>query len=190
VSKRHSHILNAAAELFAHYGYAKTTVADIARAAKIGVGTVYLEFDSKDRIVERLVDAKHEWVLESMEAAASSAADPASAITTALDARLGAYLASCEGGPHAREMLLCPCQAAHEARARYCDAERAFLARLVGEGTAQGALAPGNPERTATALQAAYSAFEPPRVYTQDVDSVRDRQRDVHELVVEGLRRR
>src|SRR5690606_39141456 len=134
-------------------------------------------------LAEGGVHAEPDWVLGSVDAAAPSPADPASAIPTALAARVGAYRASCEGGPHAREMLLCPCQAAHEARARYCDAERAFLARLVGEGTAQGALAPGNPERTATALQAAYSAFEPPRVYTQDVDSVRDRQRDVHELV-------
>lgn len=45
-------ILNAASRLIVHYGYDKTTVADIAKEAGIGKGTVYLYFKSKDEIVE------------------------------------------------------------------------------------------------------------------------------------------
>lgn len=40
-------IVAAATELFAHYGYRKTSIDDIARRAGIGKGTLYLYFESK-----------------------------------------------------------------------------------------------------------------------------------------------
>lgn len=57
-------ILDAAEALLGRYGYRKTTMDDIAREARIGKGTTYLHFRSKeevflttiDRIVDRLCD--------------------------------------------------------------------------------------------------------------------------------------
>ncbi len=57
-------ILDAAETLLGRYGYRKTTMDDIAREARIGKGTTYLHFRSKeevflttiDRIVDRLCD--------------------------------------------------------------------------------------------------------------------------------------
>ncbi len=53
--EREQRILDAAAELFAHYGFDKTTVSDIARTAGISKGAIYLHFDSKDSLLEALV---------------------------------------------------------------------------------------------------------------------------------------
>src|SRR5689334_8757812 len=44
-------ILAAARELFARQGYEETTIAEIARAAGVAVGTVYLYFQSKHDIL-------------------------------------------------------------------------------------------------------------------------------------------
>lgn len=55
---RTERVLAAAAELFVRFGVAKTTVDEIARAAGISKGAIYLEFQSKDSLVEALV--KHE----------------------------------------------------------------------------------------------------------------------------------
>ena len=60
-------ILDAAETLLGRYGYRKTTMDDIAREARIGKGTTYLHFRSKeevflttiDRIVDRLCDRLH-----------------------------------------------------------------------------------------------------------------------------------
>lgn len=57
-------ILDATDRLLARYGYRKMTVEDIANEARIGKGTIYLHFSSKeevvlshvDRIVDRLKD--------------------------------------------------------------------------------------------------------------------------------------
>lgn len=53
--ERKQRILEAAADLFVHYGYDKTTVSDIAREAGISKGAVYLHFAGKDALLEALI---------------------------------------------------------------------------------------------------------------------------------------
>lgn len=53
--RREQRILHAAANLFVHYGYDKTTVSDIAREAGISKGVVYLHFKSKEELLESLI---------------------------------------------------------------------------------------------------------------------------------------
>lgn len=52
---REQRILDAAAELIVHYGYDKTSVSDIANAASISKGAIYLHFASKDALFEALL---------------------------------------------------------------------------------------------------------------------------------------
>ena len=52
---RAQRILDAAADLFVHYGYDKTTVSDIARQAGVSKGAIYLHFTSKDNLLEALI---------------------------------------------------------------------------------------------------------------------------------------
>ena len=53
--QREQRILDAAADLFVHYGYDKTTVANIASRAGVSKGTIYLHFGSKDELLEALI---------------------------------------------------------------------------------------------------------------------------------------
>ncbi|MFW5709000.1 MAG: TetR/AcrR family transcriptional regulator [Chloroflexota bacterium] len=53
--EREDRILDAASELILHYGFDKTTVSDIARAASVSKGAIYLHFDSKETLVDALV---------------------------------------------------------------------------------------------------------------------------------------
>lgn len=53
--EREQRILDVAADLFAHYGYDKTPVSDIARQAGVSQGTIYLHFSSKDELFEDLL---------------------------------------------------------------------------------------------------------------------------------------
>lgn len=52
---REQRILDATAELVVRFGYDKTSVSDIAKAAGISKGAVYLHFDSKDDLLYRLI---------------------------------------------------------------------------------------------------------------------------------------
>lgn len=53
--EREARILDAAADLFVHFGYDKTTVSDIAKAAGVSKGAIYLHYDSKDALFEGLL---------------------------------------------------------------------------------------------------------------------------------------
>jgi AcrR family transcriptional regulator len=54
-AEREARILDATAELFAHYGFDKTTVSEIARAAGVSKGSIYLHFESKEALLEALL---------------------------------------------------------------------------------------------------------------------------------------
>src|SRR5690348_8767652 len=102
-------ILACAARLFRHYGQNKTTVADIARAANMGVGTFYLVFPSKEAIVEELSSTAHVRVLRAMrEVAEARAGDSFSErLAGILETRVAKFHALTKEGQHACELVHC-----------------------------------------------------------------------------------
>lgn len=54
-TEREDRILDAALRLIVHYGYDKTTVSDIAEAANVSKGAIYLHWKSKDELFEALL---------------------------------------------------------------------------------------------------------------------------------------
>jgi len=54
-SLRRQRLLDAAASLFIRHGFDKTTVAEVAREAGVGKGSVYLHFPSKEALLEGLM---------------------------------------------------------------------------------------------------------------------------------------
>src|SRR5579863_1905039 len=55
---RRTDILAAAKRVFARKGYHSTTIADIAKAAKLSYGSIYWYFDSKDALFHALMEAQ------------------------------------------------------------------------------------------------------------------------------------
>ena len=58
--ERREHILRAAQELFARFGFRKTTMEDVAKAARIAKATLYYYFKSKENILQELIYKKGE----------------------------------------------------------------------------------------------------------------------------------
>ncbi len=54
-AQRAERILAAASDLFAHYGYDKTTMEDIAHAAHVSKGALYLHYRSKEDLFDALI---------------------------------------------------------------------------------------------------------------------------------------
>src|SRR5690606_34408164 len=117
-------ILEAAGRLFRHYGPFKTTVADIAREAGVGVGTVYLEFRNKDAILGALSGRRHGRVLEATRRAWGDGRPASEALVRALTARFEAFLGSVDDGAHGPDMFACACPAIAEAHRAFEEAER------------------------------------------------------------------
>jgi len=63
-NKRREQIIDAAIEVFADKGFYNAKVADVARAAGIADGTIYLYFKNKDDLLISLFETKMEHILE------------------------------------------------------------------------------------------------------------------------------
>ena len=131
--QRRDAILCAAERLLAHYGYDKTTVADIAREANVGVGSVYLEFPSKGAIVAELSLRRYATLLEAMAEAAEAQNTLAASLEALFDERRLGFRRINAEGQHGGDLLSCRCAAVHEVRRRFRDDELALLKRVVGD---------------------------------------------------------
>ena len=69
-------ILKAATQVFARRGYFQSQVADVARAAGVAAGTVYLYFRSKDDLLVSIFERTMKDTLAQGRAAINEAADP------------------------------------------------------------------------------------------------------------------
>jgi AcrR family transcriptional regulator len=191
VQQRRALILEAADRLLRHYGPQKTTVADVAREAGVGVGTVYLEFPSKDALVEALSRTRHRAVFEAMRRAAEPAERPAAErLTGAMSARLEAFLALAEEGAHACDLVHCVSTAVKIAQASFHEAELGLIADILQRGAEMGELEVADVELTARTVLRAYTTFTLPWLGGRDRDEVRRALAAMDRLVLSGLLRR
>lgn len=186
-SDRRSIILKAAARLFEHYGHGKTTIADVAREAGVGVGSVYLEFASKEAIVQELSLAAHGSVLEAMRAALKAHDDCARQLTAALEARTRAFTELRKKGEHACELLHCSkAESVRVANQRFKEQEQIILEVILQRGQSEGIFSPCEPATTAALIQRAFASLSPPWIFACDDDAARATA-DLCKLLLHGL---
>lgn len=189
--ERRTHILQVAERLLRHYGPQKTTIAEIARAADVGVGTVYLEFPSKESIVEELSSVRHRLVLDAMRSAVKSGRTYSERLAAVFDARLRAFIAVEEEGAHARDLVHCMNSAVRSVHARFKEEELALLSDLLREAEEAGEFELRcSVEEAACAVLMAYVSFAPPYVLASDKHDLERRLATMHRLLLEGLKRR
>ena len=188
---RREQILQAAERLLQHYGPQKTTVADVAREAGIGVGSVYLEFPSKEAIVEALSRARYEAVLEAMRTTMQQPNTSWSErFANVMQVRLEAYLAQTSSGVHARDLFHCANPAVKSASLWFYQEERALLVELLSGGVAAGEFDVADVDIAAQLILRAYSGFTPPFILCADQSVTRRLAQAMHDLVLHGVIRR
>lgn len=190
---RRCRILAAAARLLADGGVHRTTVAGIAREAGVAVGSVYLEFQSKDDIIEALSLGRFERVLTPMRAAAASG-PWADRLRAMMHRRALALRDLARDGAHGPELLHGCCPGAERAWTAYADAERRLIAEVISGGCTDGAFSPADPApdlaATAETIRRAYLAFTPPHLLRFDDAALTAALDAMHRLVLDGLCRR
>ncbi len=181
-------ILQAAERLLQHYGPGKTTVADIAREAGLGVGTVYLEFSSKDAILIQLARDRHTQLSGFLEKTATSPAPAGERIRAFMEGRTRFYREETRRGTHAADLMHCFCPAVEEVHRAYEKEERQLLADLLRQGREEGEPVGNEVEVLARALQEAYRGLTPPRVFRLKEEEVRSLLVGLSGLIFAGWR--
>lgn len=182
-------ILDAAARLFRHYGHAKTTMAEIAREAGIGVGTVYLVFPSKEAIVEELSSSAHVRVLQAMRKVADARAGDSFSerLTGVLEARVATFQSLAAEGQHACELVHCKAASVEGAHARFDAAEHALLVELLEQARATSEIAELDVPRAASLVQRAYATLSPPTLFAQPAEEARRITYEMCRMLLLGL---
>lgn len=187
ITERRKQILCAAERLFKHYGIGKTTVADIAREAGVGVGTVYLEFSSKDTIIAELTLESHAGVLAAMRKEAAGPGSAAERLRAMFERRLKCILQLARDGQHGADLLECPCDAARKAHERFRAEEEDLLADFLTAACTAGELATDSPRHAARVLIRLHDSFARTAVQEGTLKRIRREMVAAHELMLRGL---
>lgn len=87
-SDKHRRIIQAAVSVFAKNGFYNSKVSEIARAADVADGTIYLYFQNKDDILISLFEEEMASILSKMHAVIDSETDPAQKLAKFAQAHL------------------------------------------------------------------------------------------------------
>lgn len=174
-TSRKDQILGVAERLFRHYGPAKTTVADIARECGIGVGSVYLDFSSKEAILGELAKKGASDVAARMRRAACAPSAP-DRVVQMLEERVVALLDLAEAGAHGCDLMRCAATASgaqpsgghngsNGGAGAFGDDAREALREALRSGLRTGELCAPDEDAALATIELAFAALSPPQLY-------------------------
>ena len=102
---RTGHILDSALTVFSQYGYAKTTMQDIARAAGMSRAALYLHFASKEDLFRAGSRRAHGRALELVDAALTEEGDALSRVDAAMAVYFGELMTQISSSVHGGELF-------------------------------------------------------------------------------------
>ena len=160
-------ILDAAEGQFRHYGYGKTTVADVAKAMGMSPANIYRFFSSKSELLEGVCARL---LQQSLAIAESIAALPMSA-----EERLRRYsmthfeftVATMLDQSKVHEMVVVAIEQSWGVIDQHIDQLQAVLTDIIAEGMANGEFAKGDPAHAARCFGAATSPLHHPQLVAQ-----------------------
>ncbi|MEX0839234.1 MAG: helix-turn-helix domain-containing protein [Parvibaculum sp.] len=135
-------ILTAALDLFRHYGYRRTSMEDIARAAAVAKGTLYLYFKSKDELFEAICQSLAAQIAEGVTAAEALDLPLEPKLMALMEAKFGFAYRWVLSSPHAAELMESSSRLSNDYFEPVTQQFRNAVLKLVREGTACGALNP------------------------------------------------
>ena len=103
-NEKRTRILHAAQSLFIRYGVKRTSIDEVARAADIAKGTLYLYYDSKEMLFAEVAKNICADILAEAKKAAAMPAPLGERLVGILDAEIGVMHRLIEQSPHVREL--------------------------------------------------------------------------------------
>ena len=154
-------ILDAADRLLVRHGFRRMTIESIAAEARIGKGSVYLHFRSKEDVALSCIDRMAAGVVAHLDRLAARPGTAVARLAAMLRARVLVRFDYARRHAHSiDEKLAVMRQAMLERRATHFDDEAAVLDRVVAAGRAAGEFAAA-PAHAGRALVAATNALLP-----------------------------
>lgn len=187
-------ILDVAEVLMRRYGYTKTTVGDIARAAGIGKGSIYLYFASKEEVALSYIDRMSSRLQDRLRDMAHSPGSVCERLRNMLVARVLYYVDSVSHVSQSLDELLAAIRPAIlTQRETHFDAESRVIADVVEAGVASHEIQCDDTMATARAMVLATNSLMPYSLSVQELgdrEAIRANADRIACLLLSGLRAR
>lgn len=188
MSQRRDQILLIANRLLHEHGVRKMTISAIAKRADIAVGSVYLEFRSKDDILIALTQQTLNAILRAMRKASMSTESYERRVYDVLWARTVGLVEATREGAHIQHFLQeGNCTVAEPLHKMFKSAQRDLLIDLLDAASDTHQMSINSPTLAAEALMMSTLCFEPPHLFEIDVKQLPARFDEVVSMILRGL---
>ncbi len=186
--ERRQQIIQAAEAHFRHYGFGKTTVADLARAIGLSTAYIYKFFDSKRAIGEAVCSLVLNRVLERARAIAAEPGSAADRLQRLFIAMAEISLEQYFQERRLHDMAVTACTDRWQSVADYDQHLQAILSTLIGEGRADGTFENRTPlAETSLAITLAMASFLHPLILEERRDQALNDAALLARLVLRSL---
>jgi AcrR family transcriptional regulator len=155
-------ILEAALRRFDHYGYRKTTMAEIAQEAGVSVGALYLCFKSKEDILLANAEQRAMFRLNEMRAVCQQPLSPIEKLEMLERVRIATAHKLCTVSGYGEDWVRVLQERFVELQRRIIAEEVALLEQILREGVERAVFDIDDISEAALCCYAAYAAFLPP----------------------------
>src|ERR1700749_4295873 len=182
-------IVDAAKKRFSHFGYAKTTMAEVASDCAMSPGNLYRFFQGKLDIAEAIATEDYSKHLEHLrKLAVAPGKDARQRLHDLLFEELRRTYHKLEKDPRAYEMARLISQERPEYANWMLGEERKILVELMDEAERRGEFVPENKEFTAEMIQSATMKFRYPQLWSKLTLPQREGELEgVLQLLINGI---
>jgi len=182
-------IVEAAKKRFSHFGYAKTTMAEVATDCSMSPGNLYRFFPGKLDIAEAMATEDFKNHLEQLRGLAEAKGKSArQRLHDLFFEELRRTFNKLENDPRAYEIALIISRERPEYANWMLKNERELLVKVLEDGKREGEFSVGDTEATAEIMQAAVMKFRYPQLWTKLTLPKLERELEgVMRLIIDGL---
>jgi len=163
-------ILTEAERLFRHYGYGKTTIADISEACGMSAANIYRFFPSKSALMEAICAQVITDIETKLFQIVRLPIPAPERLTLFIKAIHTHTLEDLLDHRKVHEMVVVAMEEQWAAIRAHLDRVAAYIAELIKDGIARGEFAPKDVERTAKTVHTAMVCFCHPAMVAQKLD--------------------
>jgi AcrR family transcriptional regulator len=180
-------ILEAAARLFARYGFKKTSMDEIAQGAHISKATIYQHFSGKEEVFAVTVRQESEALVQALMQAINSAETHEDKIRAFIKARMSLVAEKGQLHQMSNEVLHETMPLVEEARQAFFNREVRLFQLVLEKGKEAGRFHLDRPRQVALVLLSALKGLDVLLLSSKDTSDIREGVDTTVELFIRGL---
>ena len=180
-------IINVAQKTFSHFGFKKTTVDDIAQAARKGKSSIYYYFNSKEEIFEAVVEKEATILKEELLKEVNTTDNPKEKIKKYILVRMDGIKKLGNFYNAIKNDYLSSFESVEKLRIKYDEEEHNLIKNILQDGIEKNVFYIKNTDKTAKAIVTAMKGLEIPLIISDNEHEIEDRLDDLLDILYYGI---